>query len=81
MPCCENHSQEIGTDDFSTDKQEIAFGNGNGNGFHPAALMPFPAFGLENMPATQVFQHVFPPGGGTVKSGVDLLTFICTFRI
>jgi hypothetical protein len=35
---------------------------------------------LNNLFATQSFQHIFPPGK-IAKSGSDLLTFICIYRI
>jgi len=77
IPCCSNHYQEIGTDDFSN-QQVVAFGNDNV--FHPVAFIPAPVFGWGDIPAIQTFQHIFPPGG-LVKLGIDLLTFICIFRI
>ena len=77
-PCCSNHYQVISTDDFSINQQEkIA---GNDTVFHPAAFILSPAIVLSDPVAAQTFQHIFPPGG-IARSGADLLTLICIYRI
>jgi hypothetical protein len=70
---------EISTDDFPAAQQHIA--TENNKDFHPAIPMPYPVFGSDEPLTTNALHFIFPPPGDIAKSGIDLLTFICIFRI
>jgi hypothetical protein len=76
IPCCSNLHFEAGTDDYSL-RQTISVGNDNGLS---AVYIPCPsARGNDVFTIWNVQQ--FSPPGVALRAGMDLLVFICIFRI
>ena len=77
--CCDFQQVKLSTDEFDRHLQQFNFNN-----IHPSFenvwLVPYSALNSLESEFPVTVQHTFPPGGLN-KLHVDLLTYICTYRI
>lgn len=77
--CCDFKKVKLSTDDFNHHLQQFNFNNIQLS-FENVWLVPYPALNSPESEFSVTVEHIFPPGGLN-KLHVDLLTYICTYRI
>lgn len=77
--CCDFKQVKLSTDDFNNQLQQFNFNNIHLS-FENVWLVLYSALNYLEPQFSVTVQHIFPPGGLN-KSNLDLLTYICTYRI